>query len=37
MVLGQYHYSAALRDLLDGIRASRALHLDSGIGATAFS
>ena len=36
MVLGQHDCSAVLRDLLDGLRASRALHLDTSIRATAF-
>ena len=37
MVLGQHDCSAAPWDLLAGLRALRALHLDSGIRATVFS
>ena len=33
MILGQHDHSAALRDLLNGLRPSHALHLDSSTGA----
>ena len=37
MVLGQHDCSAVPQDLLDRLGVSRALHLDSGIRAAAFS